>query len=255
MLTNNVIVVIGGAGRMGSSFVKEILDNNGTAVIADINKHALKKVSRGFKKMSYKNFRVIELDTCSEVSVNVAIKKVHALYGRMDAVVNNSYPKNKNYGRDLWDVQYHDFCENISMHVGGYFLASKLASAYFIKQGWGNIVNISSIYGVVSPRFEIYNDTGMTMPVEYACVKSAIIHLTKYFSKYLKGKNIRVNSISPGGILNHQPKEFIKKYNQYGLSKGMLEPTDVSGALLFLLSRQSQFINGQNIIIDDGWSL
>ena len=107
----------------------------------------------------------------------------------------------------------------------------------------------------MAPRFEIYGETAMTMPIEYAAIKSGLIHLTKYMAKYFKGDNIRVNTLSPGGILDEQPEEFIKAYNEQCLTKGMLAPKDIEGALLFLLSENSRYINGQNLIVDDGFSL
>ena len=95
----------------------------------------------------------------------------------------------------------------------------------------------------------------MTVPVEYAAIKSGMLHLTKYMAKYLKGKNIRVNAISPGGILDSQPKEFLSEYNKQCSTKGMLDSNDLNGTLIFLLSDMSSYINGQNIIVDDGFSL
>jgi NAD(P)-dependent dehydrogenase (short-subunit alcohol dehydrogenase family) len=108
---------------------------------------------------------------------------------------------------------------------------------------------------VIAPKFEIYDNTEMTMPVEYAAIKSGMLHLTKYMAKYFKGRNIRVNAISPGGILDSQPEEFLKKYNQECLTKGMLNGCDLNGTLVFLLSDMSMYINGQNIVVDDGFSL
>ena len=152
-------------------------------------------------------------------------------------------------------MEYEDFCENVSVHLGGYFLTSQQFAKYFAETGCGNIINISSVYGVIAPKFEIYKDTPMTMPVEYAAIKSALIHLTKYMAKYLKDKNVRVNCISPGGILDKQPESFLEQYKSNCLSKGMLDPEDIMGALVFLLSDASKFINGQNIIVDDGFTL
>ena len=125
----------------------------------------------------------------------------------------------------------------------------------FLKQGHGNLINLASIYGIIPPKFEIYEGTQMTMPVEYAAIKSGIIHLTRYMAKYLKGKNIRVNSISPGGIKNNQDKKFEELYRLKTINKGMLDSSDLNGTLLFLLSDMGEFINGQNLIIDDGFSL
>ena len=114
---------------------------------------------------------------------------------------------------------------------------------------------MSSIYGFVAPKFEIYDETEMTMPVEYAAIKAAILNLTKYFASYYKGSSIRFNSLSPGGVLDAQPQSFVTAYNENCFSKGMLDPIDIANTLLFLISEKSSFINGQNIIVDDGFSL
>jgi len=196
-----------------------------------------------------------KLDITSKESVNSLIEAAKSKFGRIDGLVNNAYPRNKNYGRHFFDVEYKDFCENINLHLGGYFLTCQQFAQYFKSQDSGSIVNISSIYGVIAPRFEIYKDTNMTTPVEYAVIKSALIHLTKYIAKYLKGSGVRVNSISPGGILDNQPESFIRNYNSLSLTKGMLDKKDILGTLLFMLSDDSKFINGQTITVDDGFSL
>ena len=237
MLENKVIVVIGANGLLGEEFVKSIRENNGTVIESDIVNS--EKTCDITKKEDVKNL------------IEYSYKK----YGRIDAVVNTAYPRNKNYGRKFEEVEYKDFCENVNLHLGGYFLVSQQFAEFFKKQGYGNIINIASIYGVITPRFEIYEGTNMTMPIEYNVVKHGIISMTKYIAKYYKGYNIRANCISPGGILGNQLQEFIKKYNQYGLTKGMLDKTDINGTLIFLLSDMSKYINGQNIIVDDGWSL
>ena len=117
------------------------------------------------------------------------------------------------------------------------------------------MIHIASIQGVSSPKFEHYEGTDKTSPIEYTAIKSAIIAVVKYLAKYCKNENIRVNVISPGGILDDQPTDFLKKYADSCNSKGMLDSEDIVGALIFLLSDQSKFIHGQNIIVDDGWSL
>ena len=134
-------------------------------------------------------------------------------------------------------------------------LTSQRLAGYFQKQGHGNIINISSIYGVIAPKFEVYDNTPMTMPVEYAAIKSAIIHLTKYMAKYFKGMNIRVNTLSPGGILDKQPAAFLEAYRKQCLNKGMLDKSDLQGTLVYILSDMSLYVNGQNIVVDDGFSL
>lgn len=256
MLDKKVIVITGGAGLIGKEFSKAVVEKNGIAIIADINeKLGIKTKTDLFKELNTMNLDFVKLDITSDISLNSCIDYLKKKYNRIDAVVNNAYPRNKNYGKHFFDVKYDDFVENVGMNLGGYFTSCQQFSKYFETQGHGNIINISSIYGIVSPKFEIYKNLDMTMPVEYAAIKSGLIHLTKYMAKYLKGKNIRINAISPGGILDNQPKQFLKNYNKYCLTKGMLDPRDLCGTLTFLLSDMSTYLNGQNVVVDDGFSL
>lgn len=256
-LENKVIVVSGGLGLLGRSFVKAILRAKGIAVVADIYITVSEELVAEVKKeqLPVENLHFHELDITSKSSVLDSIKDISLKFGRIDALVNNAYPRNNHYGRKLEEVEYIDFADNVSKHLGGYFLCMQQYSLFFKGQGHGNIVSMSSIYGVVAPRFEVYENAGFTMPVEYAAIKAGVIHLTKYFVKYFKGSNIRFNCISPGGIENHQQADFVKKYNSYAANKGMLDKNDLSGTLIFLLSDASRYVNGQNIIVDDGWSL
>lgn len=255
MLTGKVVVVTGGAGLLGRTFVEGILKENGTAIIADIDPKRGMETEKEFQAKYGEVVSFYKLNITSKESINDLIQKVTEKYEKIDALVNNAYPRNKNYGKDFFEVKYEDFCENVNLHLGGYFLTMQQFAEFFSNQGCGNIINLSSIYGVIAPRFEIYAGTKMTTPVEYAVIKSAIIHLTRYTTKYLKGKNIRVNSISPGGIIDNQPDSFLSAYKSRSLTKGMLDKSDITGTLMFLLSDNSKYINGQNIIVDDGFTL
>ena len=93
------------------------------------------------------------------------------------------------------------------------------------------------------------------MPVEYAAIKASLIHLTKYMAKYYKGMNIRVNTLSPGGIFDNQPTAFLEAYRKQCLNKGMLDKSNNCGTLVYFLSDMSQYVNGQNIVIDDRFCL
>jgi NAD(P)-dependent dehydrogenase (short-subunit alcohol dehydrogenase family) len=250
MLQNKVVVVTGGAGLIGKEFVRAILESGGIAIIADVNTKQSEAVQKVLSNRD--NVDVVALDITSKSSLTDVIEYVNDKYGRIDALVNNAYPRNTQYGRHFFDVEYEDFVENVGLNLGGYTLASQCFAKYFKQQGYGNIVNIASIYGVIAPKFEVYKETSMTVPVEYAAIKAGLIHLTKYMAKYFKGMNIRVNTISPGGIIDSQPEEFLKNYKEQCISKGMLEGSDLAGTLIYLLSDMSQYVNGQNIIVDDG---
>ena len=95
----------------------------------------------------------------------------------------------------------------------------------------------------------------MTMPVEYAAIKAGIIHITRYFAQYYKKQGIRVNAVSPGGIMDQQPEQFLAAYADFCGTKGMLDGTDLFGAIHFLISDASLYMTGQNMVVDDGFSL
>jgi NAD(P)-dependent dehydrogenase (short-subunit alcohol dehydrogenase family) len=255
MLSSRVIVVTGGGGLMGRCFARHIADNGGIVVAADIDLDAAERVAGERSNVNSGRIEAARLDITSKESICTLISDLRQRYGRIDAVVNNAYPRNQAYGRKLEDVAYRDFCENLDQHLGGYFLVAQQFCLAFKELGGGNVINMSSIYGLMAPRFEVYSGTTMTMPVEYAAIKAGVIQLTRYFAQYYKAANIRVNCISPGGILDGQPSGFLEKYNAHCASKGMLDADDVAASLLFLLSDGSRHITGQNLVVDDGYSL
>lgn len=251
-IKDKIVVITGGAGLLGKEFCQAIAANGGIAIMAEYDLLVAEKVCN-----TLGNSLIVpaQVDITNKDSVSALIATISEKYGRIDALVNSAYPRNKNYGKHFFDVTYDDFCENVGLNLGGYFLTSQQFAKFFYEQGYGNIINLASIYGVVAPRFQIYNDTPMTTPVEYAAIKSGLIHLTKYMAKYFKGKQIRVNTISLGGIEDSQPEPFLKAYKDFCLNKGMLDAKDVCGTVLFLLSDLSEYVNGQNIVVDDGFTL
>ncbi len=252
LVKDKIVVVTGGAGLLGKTFCQEIANNGGVAVVAEYDIAIAQKLCTSLQN---DNIVPAEINITDKDSIIALINNISQKYGKIDALVNSAYPRNKNYGKHFFEVTYDDFCENIGMNLGGYFLTSQFFAKYFYEQGYGNIINLASIYGVIAPRFEIYDNTPMTMPVEYAAIKSGLIHLSKYMAKYFKGKNIRVNTISLGGIEDKQPEAFLKAYKEFCLNKGMLNPNDIAGTLIYLLSDLSKFVNGQNIVVDDGFTL
>ena len=254
-LLGKVIVVTGGAGTIGRSICRGIADNGGIVVVADIDLPRADYLARQLCEDFSGRGDAELLDITNKDSICRLLSSLLNKYGHVDAVVNNAYPRNRSYGRKLENVSYEDFCENVNVHLGGYFLVAQQFCRLFGEQGHGNVINMASIYGAIAPRFSVYDGTPMTMPVEYAAIKSAVIHLTRYFAQYYKGSGIRVNCLSPGGIFADQPAGFLDAYNGQCATKGMLAPEDLLGALLFLLSDESKYMTGQNLIVDDGFSL
>jgi NAD(P)-dependent dehydrogenase (short-subunit alcohol dehydrogenase family) len=254
MLDEKVVVITGGAGLLGREFSRAAAANGATVVLTDIDEAAAEEAAARIRKNGGRVESAL-LNIGNIESIEAVIADLHRRHGRIDAVVNNAYPRNRNYGRHLEDVEYADFCENVQLHLGGYFLVAQRFAHYFKGQGGGSIVNLASVYGLMAPRFEIYEGTSMTMPVEYAAIKAGVIQLTRYFAQYYKRSGIRCNALAPGGVRDAQPESFMARYYAHGGTKGMLAPEDVSGALIFLLSEAARYVTGQVLVVDDGFSL
>ncbi|MFQ2539089.1 oxidoreductase [Aeromonas caviae] len=253
LLKHKCFLVAGAGGLLGSHLVPSILAQGGKVIAADINVDAMaQSLATQGVDIADDNLTLISLDVTCEGS----LKTFFARQEHLDGAVNATYPRNKTYGAHFFDVSLSSFNENISLHLGSAFLFTQQCAAYFkIHETAFSLVNMSSIYGVVAPKFDIYNNTKMTMPVEYAAIKSAIQHLSKYVVTYVNDSRFRINLISPGGLLDNQSEIFCQAYKKQTCGKGMLDVSDVVGSVMFLLSDQSRYVTGQNIVVDDGFSL
>ena len=249
------IIVTGGGGLLGSKICTALCDEGAYCTIADRENKAAEKLVSEITVRGNGRALFAETEINDKASVDTMIRLADYSFGGIDGLINAAYPRNQHYGRKFEEVEYSDFCENVSLHLGGYFLVSQRILEYFRLNNGGTLLNISSIYGVIAPRFEVYNNTVMTMPVEYAAIKAALIHLTRYMAKYYAGNNIRVNSISLGGLRDRQPESFLVAYMRHCLDKGMLDPSDIIGTVLYLMSDGSRYVNGQNLVVDDGFTL
>lgn len=255
-LTNKTIIITGGTGLLGSAFSKACAEYGANVVIVDIKERKGNNLVKKIKKETGNDTLIFQkCDITNRKDIMNLIESTLNKFKKIDVLVNNAYPRNKNFGAKFEDVSYEDFCENISLHLGGYFLITKEVSEVMKKQSHGNIINIASIYGFSAPDFRIYKGTDMTMPVEYSAIKGGIINFTKYLATYLAEYAIRVNCISPGGIFNNQPKSFVKKYSEKTPMGRMGKPEDIVGGLIYLASDASLYITGHNLIIDGGWSI
>lgn len=252
-LDNSKILVAGAGGLLGSQLVLELLKCGSEVVAVDINEEIiLSKLKNNNIDIRNCNITTSRLDVNNEKEVISFFNEQTNLTG----AVNTTYPKNASYGAHFFDVSLSSFNENIALHLGSSFLFTQQCALYFKKHlSPFSLVNLSSIYGVIAPKFEIYEDTKMTTPIEYAAIKSAILHINKYVSAYISDSRFRVNSISPGGIFDNQPESFLQRYKDNTNGAGMLSPQDMIGTIIYLLSDQSRYVTAQNIIIDDGFHL
>ena len=246
------IIVTGGAGRIGSALAADLVKHGHKVLLGDINNSKLLKIK---KKLNSKNLEIFQGDLTTKNNIDRFIKFGVKKFKNIYAAVHCSYPTSKKFGAKLEDLDETYLKNDLQNQLGGSIIFSQRVMKYFLKQKKGNLILISSIQGIQAPKFNHYKNLNMTSPIEYSAIKSGIISITKYLSKYYKNKNIRINCVSPGGIKDNQPKLFTERYRQSCNSKGLLDAEDISKLILFLLSDKSKYITGQNLIIDDGWSM
>ena len=251
-MDKKVVLITGAAGKLGESLSKSVLEKNGNIVIADINSDKLSKLAE-----TLPSNRVLAqcCDASKKEDLMLLTELAFQKFGKIDAAIHSSYPKSKSWGTSFENLEFENLKDDLASHLGGALIFSQIMIKFFLRQKYGNLIHISSIQGVSTPKFEHYEGTNMISPIEYSAIKAGLISITRYLAKYYKGNNIRVNCISPGGIKDNQDEIFLRKYRESCNNKGMLDAQDISGLALFLISDDSLFINGQNIIVDDGWSL
>lgn len=252
LLQDQVVAITGGAGLIGSAFARAIVQQGGSVVVGDVTEGRGRTLAA---ELGDDKALFVRVDSRSPESVAHFIEAGVSRFGRIDAAVHSAYPRSSQWGTRFEELQPEGLAEDLQGQLGGAILFSQRIIAHFRAQGGGTLVHVSSIQGVAAPKFEHYEGTSMVSPIEYSAIKAGIIAITRYLAKYCKGENIRVNCISPGGILDKQPKSFLDRYRSACTSKGMLDAQDLTGALVFLLSEQSRCVNGQNLIVDDGWML
>lgn len=241
-LENKIILVTGGNGLLGKEIIKRISFEGGKCVNVDINHETS-------DDLSYYNCDITKPGSIDEC-VAAVIKK----YKKIDGLVNNAYPRTSDWGAKFEDVLFDSWQKNVDWQLNSYFYFTQQVSKIMIGQGNGSIVNLASVYGLVGPDFTVYDGTAMTMPAAYSAIKGGIINFTRYLASYLGPHNVRVNTVSPGGIFDNQNPLFVDNYKRKVPMKRMGLPSDISPSIAFLLSEDAGYITGQNLAIDGGWT-
>ncbi len=244
MLKDKIIVVTGGKGLIGSAIIKELNMQGAICINADIN------CEKTIDKLEY------NCDITNDDSVKELITQVVKTYSKIDGWVNNAYPRTSDWGKlPFSEEPIESWQKNIDLHLVGYARCSQFALNQMKKQGFGSLINMSSIYGILGPDFTVYEGTSMNNPSAYAAIKGGVVNLTRYMASYYGPSNVRVNCISPGGIFDNQNPVFVENYNKKTPLKRMGLPGDIAPAIAFLISDGASYITGQNLVIDGGWSI
>ncbi|MBF0315128.1 MAG: SDR family oxidoreductase [Oligoflexia bacterium] len=241
-LTNKNIVLTGAEGLIGKAISNHLENQCNNLIRVDI------------KRTSKNNFFCSDLS--SEKDINSLIETITKQYVSIDVWINCHYPKNyhdwnsrpENFSNETFLAAFND-------HVLSYYTCGRMAAERMKESKIaGSIINFSSVFGLLSPNFSIYENTNKFLNLAYPTLKGAITNMTKSLSTYYAPFDIRFNTISPGAIENNQPPNIRNYYISTTPLKRMAKPDDIAGTIVFLSSNASKFITGQNIIIDGGYS-
>lgn len=244
-LKNKIIVVTGANGQLGRSICKFFKNLNSIVIGIDLNSDEIQNTDKNF-----------HLDITSSKKVKSIFKKIYAEFGKIDVLINNAgvstfEPFEKRPEEKI------DWVMDVNLKGTFNCIQNLVNLIDEHNQDKSSIVNIASMYGVISPDFRIYTDLDRKNSEIYGATKAGIIQMTKYFSVHLSDRNIRVNSVSPGGIynpVNPQGKDFIKNYSSRCPMKRMADADEIVGAIVYLASDLASYTTGQNITVDGGMS-
>ena len=209
-------------------------------------------------------FVFADADVTSKTSLAAALDLIESRFGAPTVLVNNaaidsppSAPLEENgpfedYPEQSWD-------NVLEVNLKGVFLCCQVFGGAMARSGRGSIINIASIYGLVSPDQSIYQyrrDRGEIFykPVAYSASKSGIYNLTRYLAVYWAKKNVRVNTLTIAGVFNNQEDEFLSEYSDRIPIGRMADRNEYNGAIVYLASQASRYMTGSNLVIDGGWT-
>ncbi len=243
---SKTILITGSSGFLGSHLTNQLLSRNHIVIGLD---------NKSGKNFNSKNFYFKKIDITNQNQVKNSLKFFFKNLKQIDTVVNNAtYSPPANF----LNGTYKDFKKTVDVNLFGplNIIRNYYENIVKYKINKGNIINIASIYGVISPDFEIYENKKKINSEVYGATKAGLIQMTKYFATILAKNNISVNSVSPGGIKNFktQSKKFISKYSKNVPVKKMAEIDDILEIIIFLIEMKSKYLTGQNIIVDGGLS-
>jgi NAD(P)-dependent dehydrogenase (short-subunit alcohol dehydrogenase family) len=254
-VSGRVAVVTGGLGQMGALYTAGLAERGMRVAVFDI---AAELGADGELVRRY------PVDVTDRPSIEEATKAVIDEWGVPHLLVNNAAldsPPDAS-PEEVGPFETYpesSFDEVMDVNVKGVFLCCQVIGGHMAEAGRGSIVNISSIYGLLSPQQDVYEfrrGGGETFfkPVSYSVSKSALFNLTRYLATYWAKAGVRVNTLTLGGILAEQPKEFLDAYGARVPVGRMADPGEALGPVVFLASDASSYVTGANLVVDGGWS-
>ena len=242
------VFITGGCGLLGSAVAEEFRRAGYRVIILD-TRTALSNL------VSETPFDSHCFDVSETAEQKAELIELERNYGPIKNWVNCAYPRTPDFPNNiLGRLDPTDWHINTTTHMDSICLLSSTVADLMASSGGGNIVNVASIYGMVSPRFSIYPRGETESPPVYSAIKAGIINYSRYLACYFASKNVRVNCVSPGGISNNQSSVFTQNYNATVPMGRLAKSSEIAGPILFLCSDRASYVTGVNLPVDGGWT-
>lgn len=247
-LRGKIILVTGGAGNYGKCIVEGMAEADGTVIIASRNIDNVKDVVSRFAEKGL-DVHAMQVDQANHNSVLALRNEIEKQFDRLDVFVNNAVARPmKGY-----DDPMETFAKSMEINATGAMDVLREMAGLIEQSGGGSIINIASMMGMFGPDLSNYEGTSMgNPPPDYFFHRAGLINLTRYLARIYADKNIRVNSVSPGGLFNNQPERFLQNYCKKVPVGRMANNDDIKGLMVLLASDAGAYINGENILMDGG---
>ena len=248
-----IALVTAGAGPLFGRSISTALAEAGATVITASRSRERNEAFAEEQRQLGRDVHGLAFDLEDLGSIDALHEEIRTRFGRLDVLVNSALSRDGHVG--AFEEQTPETWEHAAQgDFAGLFRHCQRAVIAMQARGRGSIINIASIYGVVSNDPGLYAGTDMRQPPTYNFVKAGMINFTRYLACYYGRSGIRANSISPGGYFNQQPTPFVERYCERVPLGRMMGHEDLQGAVVFLASDASAYVTGANLIVDGGWT-
>jgi len=257
-LDGRVAIITGAAGLLGMQHAYALGDLGAHVVLTDISDNLNQRQTHEIAQKNSVQVVTLAADVTQRESWDAVLSRVMRDFGRVDVLVNNAAFTNQSQSADFAapfpEFPLVDWQQILEVNLTGTFLGCQVIGQQMLEQQSGSIINLASLYGVVSPNHRMYPDTGIYQPVAYSVSKAGVLALTRYLATLWADKGVRVNSITPGGVFNEHSGLFYERYCQLSPAGRMADKTEMRGAIVYLASDASAYCTGHNLIVDGGWT-
>ena len=261
-LDDQVAVVTGACGKLGPSWIEALVDAGARVAALELPGAPASAAYRQLEQRAGSHVQRFDCDITDRGSIERAAASVAASLGAPTVLVNNAgvdQPPDSGGNRTrIEDLPIDQFRRMLDVNLMGTFQATQVFGAQMVQRGSGSIVNIGSLYASVSPDQRFYDHLPGDLPFlkspAYGASKAAVVNMTKYFSTMWGGRGVRVNALSPGGVLGGQDDQFKAKYGARVPLGRMAQAEDLKGPLVFLASPASSYVTGHELRVDGGFT-